>query len=226
MNINRLLKKIVNRIVNKSQLLLFLKLKYFKKKWRKTNKHNFTIAMNIFDINKVFVGKGTYGELRVKHFGNNDEYLSIGNYCSIASESIFLLGGEHNYKKFSTYPFQNKYGNKQNESIMKGKIIVEDDVWIGYRSTILSGVTLGKGCVVAAGAVVTNDVPPYAIVGGVPAKIIKYRFDNDIRNKIGDIDFSLFSESIIKKILPNLEIEINSENVNDVINNIKREVIK
>ena len=100
----------------------------------------------------------------------------IGNYISIAQNVHFLLDVEHFANHISTYPFKVKLLHSQkSESFSKGDIIIDDDVWIGYGATILSGVRIGQGAVVATGAVVTSDVPPYAIVGGVPAKVIKYR---------------------------------------------------
>jgi tetrahydrodipicolinate N-succinyltransferase len=83
------------------------------------------------------------------------------------------------------------------EGICKGPIVVEDDVWIGTNAVILSGVTLGRGSVVAAGAVVGKDIPPYAIVGGVPAKVIKYRFPESVVEDLMQIDFSLLDDSFI-----------------------------
>ena len=84
------------------------------------------------------------------------------------------------------------------EGIGKGDIIVEDDVWIGCRVTVLSGVHIGQGAVVAAGALVTKDVPPYAIVGGVPAKVIKYRFEPEMIEELLKIDYSRVDRSMIQ----------------------------
>jgi len=78
-----------------------------------------------------------------------------------------------------------------------GKITVKDDVWIGTNSTILAGVTINRGAVVAAGAVVTKDVPEYSVVGGVPAKIIKYRFTDDLIEKAKNVDLNKFIEKKI-----------------------------
>ena len=102
---------------------------------------------------------------------------------------MFMLCAEHNVLNVSTYPYKaQSYGEP--EAISKGNIVVEDDVWIGARAIIMSGVKIGQGAVVAAGAVVSKDVPPYAIVGGVPAKIIKYRFDDNLRFLYKKIDYS------------------------------------
>lgn len=191
------IKKNLQKLIKKSALLSYAKIVWFRRKWRKQNAHNLTTAKSCFNARWVTVGKGTYGELDIRHFGNPDERVVIGNYCSIAQECVFLTGGEHRYDGWSTYPFQVKLGLVENESITRGPIILEDDVWIGFRSTIMSGVTIGKGAVVAAGAVVAKDVPPYAIVGGVPAKVIKYRFEPDMIEELLKVDFSKLDKEMI-----------------------------
>lgn len=215
------MKKWINDLVKKSIILSQLKLFVFKKRWRNANQDNFTRAKNCFDMKKVSVGKGTYGDLDVRHFGNSKERLQIGNFCSIAPESIFVLGGEHKYTSFSTYPFGTMYGLTENESISKGAIVVEDDVWIGFRSTILSGVTLGRGSVIAAGAVVTKDVPPYAIVGGVPAKVIKYRFSEEVIDKISYIDYEKITLETISNSFTELSNDITLDNMIDIVDKLK-----
>lgn len=121
----------------------------------------------------------------------------IGRYTSIASD-VKIVVGTHPYHFVSTSPvFHDVTGDqcgetycheKQFDTIKYADIdrkyytVIGNDVWIGSRATLMSGITIGDGAVVAAGAVVTKDVPPYAVVGGVPAKIIKYRFsDEEIR---------------------------------------------
>lgn len=211
------MKRRINNIIKKSVILSHLKLILFKRRWRKRNAHNFTTAKVCFDIKKVEVGKGTYGELDVRHFGNPEERLVIGNYCSIAPECVFLLGGQHNYKSISTFPFGAKYGFVENESLVKGRVIVEDDVWIGFRSIIMSGVTLGRGCVVAAGAVVTKDVPPYSIVGGCPARVIKYRFEKPIIEKLSKLNFDNLSEEIIKRNINEISANVDEIDMDELI---------
>lgn len=85
---------------------------------------------------------------------------------------------------------------KEWETQAKGNIIVNDDVWIGDSALILSGVEIGQGAVIAAGAVVTEDVPPYAVVGGVPAKVIKYRFRDDVIKELVKIDYAKVDREI------------------------------
>ncbi len=118
---------------------------------------------------------------------NPDVRVSIGKYVSVADNVTLVAGGEHSAGFVSTYPFIGKWGLEQYRSMegprTKGNIEIGHDVWLGQGSTILSGVRVGDGAVVAAGAVVTKDVPDYAVVGGVPARVIRYRFDPEtIRN--------------------------------------------
>ena len=95
-------------------------------------------------------------------------------------------------------------GSQAYEAISKGDIIVENDVWIGYRATILSGVNIGQGAIIAAGSVVTKDVPPYAIVGGVPAKVIKYRFPPEMIGELLKVDYSQLSEEMVREHIDEL----------------------
>ena len=92
----------------------YFKKLYFMDVWRKKNKHNFTIAGEVFNINKVVVGNGTYGKLNVQCYGNSKEKLVIGNYCSISDNVNFILGGNHPYDIVTTYPIYKKIiNNKQ-----------------------------------------------------------------------------------------------------------------
>jgi len=170
----------------------------FRKKWRKKNACNKTIAANMFDIDQVSVGEYTYGAIRVLNYGNGQQ-LKIGNFCSIAGDTMFILNADHYVDTISTYPFLVQMGLEgiAREGVSKGDIVVDDDVWIGYRSTILSGVHIGQGAVIAAGAVVTKDVPPYAIVGGVPAKVLKYRFSPEIIEELMQVDFSQLTKQTV-----------------------------
>lgn len=173
-----------------------------------------------FNPDMVKVGKGSYGELNVVSFGDKTT-LTIGNYVSISEDVTFLLDVEHYTDKVSTYPFRVKILHEcQFEAFSKGDIVVDDDVWIGYGATIMSGVHIGKGAVIAAGAVVVKDVPPYSIVGGVPAKVIKYRFPEDIREKVGRLTFDQLTSDKIAKHIEELYQTVDSENVNGIISRL------
>lgn len=175
-----------------------LKLYFLRRKYRHYNAHNETYIANFCDISRINVGKKTYGTLHVVDFTPEDVKLVIGSYCSIAGGVQFLLGGEHQINSISTYPFKVKVFGYKSEAGTKGCIIVKDDVWIGSNAIICSGVTIGQGAIIAAGAVVTKDVEPYAIVGGNPAKVIKYRFDEEIRKKLLGIDIVKLFDGFVK----------------------------
>jgi acetyltransferase-like isoleucine patch superfamily enzyme len=166
-----------------------------RKKWRQSNGHNYTILQRIVPFDVVTVGKHSYGPLDIRYFGAENEKLVIGNYCSIAEGAVFLLGGGHPTNTLTTYPFKVLIAREcEYEALSKGPIVVEDDVWIGCNALILSGVTIGRGAIVGAGTVVSKDIPPYSIVVGNPARVIRNRFDEKtieyLRNKILDIDLA------------------------------------
>lgn len=164
--------------------------------WRRKNKHNRTILLSLCPLNLISVGNYSYGRLKVSSM-NHKSHLSIGSFCSIAGEVTFLLNAEHDISTISTYPFKVMVMGQKAEACTKGDIIVDDDVWIGERATIMSGVHIGQGAVIAAGSVVTHDIPPYAVVGGVPAKIIKYRFSKEIIDGLLKVDYSKLTKERI-----------------------------
>lgn len=185
-----------------------MQLNWFKKKWRNSNSNNYTLPINIFPMQCVKVGNFSYGDLKVVTFSEHCT-LKIGRFVSIAGDTTFLLDTEHYFHNVSTYPFQVKVlQTLSSESFGKGDIIVDDDVWIGYGATIMSGVHIGQGAVVAAGAVVTKDVPPYAIVGGVPAKVIKYRFEPEMIKELLKVDYSKLTKEDIEKHIDELYMEL------------------
>ena len=122
------------------------------------------------------------------HYPINHDKLVIGKFCSIACGAKFLFtSANHTQMSLSTYPFPiffEEWGlDVQNITSAwdnKGDIIIGNDVWIGYEAVILSGVTIGDGAIIGARAVVTKDVPPYTIAGGVPAKRIRKRFPDEV----------------------------------------------
>jgi len=187
--------------------------------WRTLNPHNESIlqkAYGLFDFNKLSVGRRTYGGITMWCFGTPGERLSIGHFCSIADDVKFLLGGNHAHDVVSTFPFQTKYFATL-EAGSKGPVTVCDDVWIGFNSTILSGVTIGQGAVVAAGSLVTRDVPPYAIVGGNPAKVLKYRFEPAVIEKLRQLDYSRVNDQTILRSRTLVSTPITAENVDAII---------
>ena len=185
------------------------------REWKK-RKGKDSFPVNIFNPKMVTIGKNSYGELNVVSF-NNKSHLYIGNYVSIAQKVTFLLDVEHNTNTISTYPFNTKVLGLGDEAKSKGDIRIEDDVWIGYGATILSGVHIGQGAVIAAGAIVSKNVPPYAVVGGIPAKIIKYRFNKEIIEFMETLDFSRLTRRMIKQHDSNLYIKLDNLELCDII---------
>lgn len=180
----------------------------FRIKWRKLNQHNKTEPVGIFNPKNVRVGNFTYGLLCVLAY-NQTNKLVIGNFCSIASGVQFLVCADHAVDNISTFPFKvMALHSCKEEAISKGDIIVDDDVWIGQNAVILSGVHIGQGAVVAARAVVSKDVPPYAIVGGVPAKVIRYRFSQDMIDELMKVDYSKLDVDLVKEHEDDLYTEL------------------
>jgi len=195
----------------------FIRFKGKQVKWRTRNKNNQTILVHDVDIDSVKVGDYSYGPLNVIQ-AKLGQKLVIGNFCSIAENVTFLLNADHRMDLLSTYPFRVKCGLQHNgESISKGDIIVDDDVWIGYGAMIMSGVHIGRGAVIAAGAVVVKDVSPYSIVGGVPGKEIKKRFNEEVIEKLMKVEYSKLSYKKIIGHLDEMYTPIDEKNVEELI---------
>lgn len=135
------------------------------------------------------VGKWSYGNARVYDWYDGTQ-LKIGSFCSIHPTTNILLGGEHDPSFVTTHPIDiwlNPGGKKLEHPVFpttKGDVVIGHDVFVGIGSTILSGVTIGNGAVIAAGSMVYRDVPPYAIVAGNPARVVKYRFEPEIIERL------------------------------------------
>ncbi len=135
----------------------------------------------------IKVGRFTYGfeNLSIRQW-DEGATLKIGAFCSLASNINIFLGGNHRTDWVSTFPFGHIYQDELGGSGIlghpstKGDVIIGNDVWIGFGVTIMSGIHIGDGAVIAANACVVKDVAPYNIVGGNPAKSVKQRFENDI----------------------------------------------
>ena len=140
------------------------------------------------------------------HYSINRDRLVIGKFCSIACGARFLFNSaNHSLSSLATYPFP-IFFEEWNLDVShitdtwdnKGDIIIGNDVWIGYEAVILSGVTIGDGAIIGSRAVVTKDVPPYTIVGGVPARPIRKRFDEATIEKLLRLRWWDWSENNIK----------------------------
>jgi len=157
------------------------------------------------------VGDYTYGIPKILDWGIKCR-LKIGKFCSIAyGVTIMAGGGNHHTEWISTYPFNALMHNcflcGKNEAKTNGNVVIGNDVWIGSDVKIMSGVTIGDGSVIAANAVVTNDVSPYSIVGGVPSKLIRKRFCDEVIEKLLKIQWWNWEKEKIYDAIPLLQCE-------------------
>lgn len=146
--------------------------------------------------NVLTLGAGSYignAELSVFVENQSSPHILAGRFCSFADKIYFAIGGNHNYKNVSTFPFDVNWlvqkifvaanplpYNRPN----RYQIVIGHDVWIGHGVTIMGGVKIGTGALIGANAVVAKDIPPYAIAVGNPARVIKYRFDEETIRKL------------------------------------------
>jgi len=143
------------------------------------------------------------------HYPISHERLIIGKFCSIACGAKFLFNcANHTLKSLSTYTFPLFYEDWDLEKSdvatawdNKGDIVIGNDVWIGYEAVIMAGVHIGNGAIIAARAVVTKDVPPYTIVGGVPARPIRKRFPDDVIQKLEKLEWWNWPAEKIRRCL-------------------------
>lgn len=180
---------------------------------------------NFITSDNIIVGDYTYyddpdGPERFEsnvlyHFPFIGDKLIIGKFCAIAKDVKFIMNGaNHKISGFSTYPFQ-IFGNGwervmpcDGELPYKGDTEIGNDVWIGYEALVMPGVKIGNGAVIASKSVVTADVPAYSVVGGNPAKVIKYRFEESIIETLESVAWWNWSA---EKITANLEAIVGAD---------------
>ena len=170
---------------------------------------NPNIAVGDFTMYNDFVNDPTLFEKNnvLYHYPINHDKLQIGKFCSIACGAKFLFNSaNHTLSSLSTYPFPlffEEWGLEKRDVTKawdnKGDIVIGNDVWIGYEAVILAGVTIGDGAIIGTRAVVTKDVSPYTIVGGVPAKPIKRRFPEETISALLEIQWWNWSEERIAR---------------------------
>lgn len=152
------------------------------------------------------IGRGTYGDLTVKHWGE-EAVLKIGNFCSIAQGVTVFLGGEHRPDWVTTYPFNILWPEARDftgHPKTKGDVTIGSDVWIGTDALILSGVTIGNGAVIGARSVVSRPVPAYSIAVGNPATISRMRFPETIAERLEKVRWWDWPDDIILRAMPDL----------------------
>lgn len=156
------------------------------------------------------VGEFTYGEpvIRTAWY---DAKVYIGKYCSIADGVEIFAGGNHRVDWISTYPFPacpNEFpaglAKIKEHPVSKGPVRIGNDVWLGSRCTIMSGVTIGDGAVIGAHAVVTKDVPPYTITAGNPARVVRERFPKEVAQRLIDLAWWDWPPEKVDEFVPTL----------------------
>lgn len=156
----------------------------------------------------LHIGRHSYGPLIIDSYPGSEKGITIGSFCSISRGVVFITGGIHPMHWVSTFPFRAQFGMpgayEDGTPSSKGDIVVGSDVWIGTEAMIHSGVTIGDGAVVAARSVVTRDVPPYAIVAGVPAKIVRFRFDDSVIRSLLRIRWWEWDDESVLEAVPYL----------------------
>ncbi len=170
---------------------------------------------------KVIKGLHSYGEPWVRVWNRKDAVVTIGKYCSMATNISFVIDGNHYANHFSSFPFREMLGWKEYPLSNWGKEnpVVGNDVWIGSNVVIYSGVNIGDGAVIAGQSVVTKSVPPYAVVAGNPAVIKKYRFSEQVIEKLLRYRWWDLPEEIIReKLIPHMD---NIEKVCEILEEIK-----
>jgi len=157
----------------------------------------------------VNIGDFTYySNLTIPRFGAATK-LFIGKFCSLADNLTIVLGGEHRTDWITTYPFndlaRNSYGYIKGHPKSKGDVVIGNDVWIADSVKIMSGVHIGNGAVIGTNSLVTKDVSDYAIVAGNPAKLIRYRFDEETIKKLLEIAWWDCDLEMLSEIIPILQ---------------------
>lgn len=208
-----MLRKFINKLIRK------------KKNVKVKSVYEIFYTKEIFKDKPFDIGDYTYGNPIVYFEGEGN--LKIGKFCSIAFDNVkIFLGGNHRVDWATTYPFNkiaefSEASNITGHPSSKGDVVIGNDVWIGMNATILSGVTIGDGAVVAAHAVVTKDVPPYAIVAGNPARVVKMRFSDDVIEKLLELKWWDWPIEKIRTYIPQLMKDPNNILTNSYYNTVK-----
>ena len=192
--------------------------------YRKLKQHIFEKQQTYINENIISIGDFTYGQPSVYSW-KEGTHLKIGKFCSIAKNVKIFIGGNHNASFCTTYPFNaflKSFSDIKGHPLSNGDVVIGNDVWLAADCTIMSGVTIGDGAIIGNKALVTKDVAPYTIVGGIPAKVIKKRFSENEIKKLLEMQWWNWSDEQIVEAIRLLQ----NNNVNELYNYYKKLNIK
>jgi acetyltransferase-like isoleucine patch superfamily enzyme len=160
----------------------------------------------LLDRGLLQIGRHTYGHPSVHMYKGSEHKVVIGAFCSVGPGVTIITGGVHPIDWVSQFPFRVRWGmpGAYNDGMpsSRGDVVIGSDVWLGTDAMILSGVRIGHGAVVAARSVVTRDVPPFAYVAGVPARVVRLRFEADIIDQLLEISWWDWTDERIREAVP------------------------
>jgi acetyltransferase-like isoleucine patch superfamily enzyme len=155
---------------------------------------------------RMTVGPHTYGIPIIKAFEHDDSRLVVGDYSSLSETAIVMIGGFHPIDRVTTYPLRINWqlpgAGSDGYPGSRGDTVIGSDVWLTQRTFVSGGVTIGDGAVIAAGAVVVKDVPAYAVVGGNPARVLRYRHSPEQRAALIQIRWWDWPEERVREAVP------------------------
>jgi acetyltransferase-like isoleucine patch superfamily enzyme len=155
---------------------------------------------------RMTVGRHSYGIPVIKTYIHDTTRLTVGAFSALSETSIVMLGGEHAVDRVTTFPLRISLklpgAGEDGIPVRTGDTVIGNDVWLTQRTFVRSGVTIGDGAIIGAGAVVIRDVPPYAIVGGNPAKVIRYRFATEQIEALLDIRWWDWPDELVVEATP------------------------
>jgi acetyltransferase-like isoleucine patch superfamily enzyme len=170
---------------------------------KKLFRKNRTFLRERKDLAGFDIGEWSYGGLTVLRWRKNGN-LRIGKYCSFAANTVVMLGGDHSTRNISTFPFGVLMGGVPDDAhaATRGDVEIGNDVWVARDAMILSGVKIGTGAVIGAASLVTKDVPPYAVVAGNPARIVRLRFSDEQIARLLRLEWWNWEDGAVKAHAP------------------------
>ena len=169
------------------------------------------------------IGAFSYGLEFYVHWHGEPARVVIGKYCSIAEGARFFAGAEHRTEWATTYPFSHipddwaELRTIGGHPATRGDVVIGNDVWLGFGCAIRSGVHVGDGAVIGMGAIVTRDVPAYAVVTGNPATVMRYRFPEDVVARLKALAWWNLPDEVVRRLAPRLCQPLTADMMDEII---------